>query len=780
MNFLKLIVLIILNVSMIHLELYAQFGTNIKKAEFNGGHNDYNATNYKDGVIFCSNRKNQILISYIDHQTSEPLSKFYFSKKNNSNFSKPIVLDQIFSGNYQYGAFCFTDNDSTIYFTRSDKNDTSKTYLSIYISKKIPSGWSTPKPFVYNSPVYNVGHPCISADGNKMYFVSDMAGGLGEKDIYFCEKIDGEWEIPVNLGSKINSPKSELFPFINQSGILYFASDRAGGMGKLDIYSTSRSGDRYAQPEPLPSPINSKDDDFTYFSDATEISGFISSNRSGRDKIYQFSDSRPQFKNCDTILSFDPCYVFFDETEVNINKLPLVYSWDMGDGTIIKQKEASYCFKKPGTFNVKLEILDTLTNSIFFTGSSFEMVIEEPKQANIDIADTIPINREVLMNAKKSNIDTFEPYKYYWDVAKLPSKEGLEISQIFPYEGNYKIILGVLGKPDKNGVSMKSCVFKDIFAADDSTFKKYQLKNELKLYNDSVIAQARQGDNIMAALHDSSAVSKNTSILNYQTTDEKINQFFDSDEVYNTAEEIRVTLSALNMDTKGKVEILNSLNIATVFNDKEMQTVYKIEIASSKEKIGLNSKLFEPLQSSQIVSENYMPNDGVYSYAVGEEKELSNLYPLYKEIKKLNFFEATVKEYVEEKIIAFDEINKLKKEPIVNSIFRTDFVYFKTMQYEIEPEFFQILEEINSLMKKFPEMIIEISAHTDNSGTREYNLLLSEKRAQTTYEYLLKKGVDASRLKATGYAFDKPIAPNTTEEGRQKNRRVEFKVIENK
>jgi outer membrane protein OmpA-like peptidoglycan-associated protein len=76
-------------------------------------------------------------------------------------------------------------------------------------------------------------------------------------------------------------------------------------------------------------------------------------------------------------------------------------------------------------------------------------------------------------------------------------------------------------------------------------------------------------------------------------------------------------------------------------------------------------------------------------------------------------------------------------------------------------------------------MRVEISGHTDNQGSRVTNEKLSGNRAKAVVDYLIKKGIPASRLESKGYAFDQPIAPNDTEDGRQQNRRVEFKVLSN-
>jgi outer membrane protein OmpA-like peptidoglycan-associated protein len=97
----------------------------------------------------------------------------------------------------------------------------------------------------------------------------------------------------------------------------------------------------------------------------------------------------------------------------------------------------------------------------------------------------------------------------------------------------------------------------------------------------------------------------------------------------------------------------------------------------------------------------------------------------------------------------------------------------------LRPESYVELEKLYKFLIENPNLIIEIGGHTDNKGTKEYNLLLSEKRAKAVYDYLISKNINPSRLKYKGYGDTKPIADNTTEEGRQLNRRTEIKILNN-
>jgi outer membrane protein OmpA-like peptidoglycan-associated protein len=104
-------------------------------------------------------------------------------------------------------------------------------------------------------------------------------------------------------------------------------------------------------------------------------------------------------------------------------------------------------------------------------------------------------------------------------------------------------------------------------------------------------------------------------------------------------------------------------------------------------------------------------------------------------------------------------------------------IYFDFDRYDLKPESFTELDRVFKFLTDNPEVRIEISAHTDAVGTDEYNLTLSQRRAESVVNYLIGKGMDAARLTARGYGKSMPVASNETEEGRALNRRVEMKVI---
>jgi len=89
-----------------------------------------------------------------------------------------------------------------------------------------------------------------------------------------------------------------------------------------------------------------------------------------------------------------------------------------------------------------------------------------------------------------------------------------------------------------------------------------------------------------------------------------------------------------------------------------------------------------------------------------------------------------------------------------------------------------MLDEAVSILKRNPEMKVEIDGHTDNMGPAAYNMNLSERRAKAIMKYFVDKGVEAERLTTKGFGFTKPAASNKTKEGRAKNRRVQLTPIQ--
>lgn len=206
-------------------------------------------------------------------------------------------FDNSINSRYQEGPATFSTDGSRVIFTRNDEpirggktDSTVVARLKLYTATQRNGAWVDVQEMPFNSDRYSVGHPSLSYDGQRLYFVSDMPGGFGGTDVYVARYANGRWGQPENLGEAVNSAGNELFPFVDPAGNLYYASDGLKGLGGLDIFfATLTNGVPNKGVEHLDAPINSPQDDFGLITDASRSGGYFSSNRrDGNDDILRF------------------------------------------------------------------------------------------------------------------------------------------------------------------------------------------------------------------------------------------------------------------------------------------------------------------------------------------------------------------------------------------------------------------------------------------------------------------------------------------------------------
>lgn len=166
--------------------------------------------------------------------------------------------------------------------------------LKIYTSRFINGKFSYVQELPFNNKQYNCTHPCISADGNTLFFASDMPGGFGGLDLYkVIRQPDGTWSKPVNLGDKVNTTENEMYPYTDGQ-YLYFASKGHVGFGGYDLFQSVLGMNSVpGVPRNMGKPFNSSKDDVAFIIARNGVSGYFSSNRdnaNGFDKVYYFND----------------------------------------------------------------------------------------------------------------------------------------------------------------------------------------------------------------------------------------------------------------------------------------------------------------------------------------------------------------------------------------------------------------------------------------------------------------------------------------------------------
>ena len=192
---------------------------------------------------------------------------------------------------FEDGTISFTADGKEAFFTRTRYEKTEPMGAEIFNAKLAGGKWSNPSKVNLGADSLIFAHPSISDDGATLYFVSDMPGGYGGKDIWKVIKTGDGWSPPINLGPDINTPGNELFPYIHKDGTLYFSSDGLVGYGGLDIFKAIQVDDEKWQVKNMGLPINSCSDDFGITFYPNREAGFFSSsrgNKKGYESIYYF------------------------------------------------------------------------------------------------------------------------------------------------------------------------------------------------------------------------------------------------------------------------------------------------------------------------------------------------------------------------------------------------------------------------------------------------------------------------------------------------------------
>lgn len=264
--------------------------------------NAFSVTEYQDGVVFVADKEVFTGQKKYPWTGQSYLGIYEMKKSDDGTWMDPQVMKGDINGRFHEGPATFSEDGKTVYFTRSnyfkrkmELTEDRVNNLKIFKASLVNGKWQNLEELPFNSDDYSVGHPALTPCCNTLYFVSDMPGGFGGTDIYKTDLVDGKWSEPENLGGDINTPGNEMFPFIDDDGSLYFSSDSHNSMGGLDVFITYYNGERWAKPENLNYPINSNRDDFGFSMSEDQTSGFVSSSRSEKDKIYEFSKHKPKF-----------------------------------------------------------------------------------------------------------------------------------------------------------------------------------------------------------------------------------------------------------------------------------------------------------------------------------------------------------------------------------------------------------------------------------------------------------------------------------------------------
>jgi len=663
---------------------------------------------FKNGLVFCSDRGQAV------NSQGQAVVKIFYADTTNSN-RKAQLFSKDLKSKLNDGPVTFNREGDTIYYSRNlvvEGNlkmlSTYRNKLGLFYSVSEGKGWDRIRELRFNTEWFNITMPCLSHDGKRLYFASDKPDGIGGLDIYYSNLRNGYWEDPVNLGPEVNTEGNETYPFINETGELFFSSDGRGGLGGKDIYVTKQKDNGWHTPVRLASPLNSENDDFGIVTTAAMDDGYFSSDRGKSVDIYHFTSDVPQVWFAEPQKQNLYCFSLSDTGKIDADTLMFKYVWDFGDNTKMNGNKVQHCFPGPGKYSIALDIIDLKTGETFFRKRTYDIEIIDYNQPYISSADFAVTGEAIEFDGMKSYCPGYSVSGFFWDFGDGTQKTGGGIGHTYTRSGDYDVRLGLTLRSQLTGDVLKRAVTKKVKVFNGRQDKESFMAGRPVSGNEPI--DLRQFENV---------------IINSQYSAEE---------------------------------------------DFSKEAVFQLEILSSKTRMDLNSPIFRSVPTKYTVREIHYPETGTYSYVIDQQMSLMAAYPAYSEILSVGYKGATVRLFVL-KDPAERELNILKR----NYGVMTD-IYFDSRN-KLVTNAYLMLDQVVMLMNKYPSLKLEIGVHTDNQGSAYMLQNLSHIRAQVIVDYLINRGVNASRLTAKGYGGTRPIASNGTWLERRLNRRVEFTVV---
>ena len=271
----------------------------VKKMDvFNSRRDDYSPMLLGDEAdqLYFTSTRNEAQGDELSGITGTKAGDIFLSEKDDKGkWSKPEAIASGLNTAYDEGACCFAPDGREMYLTQCVTDASAPRFAQIVTSSRSDAAWGKPNPLELTKDTLSTyAHPAVSPDGEWLYFVSDMPGGVGGYDIWRVRITAAGLGGVENLGEPINTPGDEMFPTFRPNGDLYFSSNGHVGMGGLDIYiaKVDKKTKQYKVTHPG-YPLNSEADDFGMTFEGPHNRGFFSSNRKdgrGYDHIYSFEN----------------------------------------------------------------------------------------------------------------------------------------------------------------------------------------------------------------------------------------------------------------------------------------------------------------------------------------------------------------------------------------------------------------------------------------------------------------------------------------------------------
>ncbi|MCF8294802.1 MAG: OmpA family protein [Bacteroidales bacterium] len=617
------------------------------------------------------------------------------------------------------------------------------------VKKQAGEKWSKPRYITEINDVIDrrkfIGGSFISYDGNYLFFTTDAKGGQGGMDIWMSERNGSRWSPPAPLEGKINTIHYEGFPSLSPDGkTLYFMRDTKIGdptdKGRFYVFTAQKNEDgTWDEAGLMDGPINAY---------PVECPRILPDGQS-----MVFASKRP-----DSVGGFDLYIIRKNENQ----------SWDLPQSmNQLNSLADENCFTTDAEGSRYFFTRSAMTqDDIYFA----EMTREEEQLATIRLlgrvynAATSELLPATVTLSNKDNQKNLQVLQVSNGTFKTYLERGIDISMEASCTGFLANSIDInlkspeLNLDDSTRQRMSLSELMEEIALDEKDAEKMekylrlnQESNEkmLKEYTNTLFLndvkeKGTKGKN----LKEREALKKEVELVK----EENIKLKEDAELLHLEAVTGMYEILYRNLDNY-RVEGVENISQPALFQEQEAQNDWKAgQVYRDKQYASSSTKRFEEFRTT------------AYNY---EESALRKIYLAYEYyFQYLNFNKNEISRDIYLTPLKVDVVVVLQN------------INFDLNKYELREDAMTELNQVLELLYENPDIRLEISAHTDDIGSEDYNSKLSQQRADAVVAYLVSKNIDQNRLEGKGYGFRKPLVPNDSEYNRFLNRRVEFKVIE--
>jgi len=645
----------------------------------------------------------------------------------------------------------FTPDGKYMYFSSLRRSEFNKE--NIFITMHSDMVWAQPEEVDELNTDFNESMGSLSKDGRTAYLFGYYSKSNTNGDIYSSALQNGRWSKPSMISS-VSSPYYDLQPHVHNDEVMILTSNRHGDNANYDLYISFKRGGNWTEPVNLGDTINTEKD---------EQSAFISP--CGR-FLYFSSNGHPTFGGSDIFVAQRTDDTWMNWTQPQ-NMGPIINSVK-DDRYFVLAPDGQYAYLSSNRggglgqediYYLDMALLKRIQDMVdqpekqFVDINQYNVsgVVTDSRDRPIpaEVVWTYRLNDDVYMRiVPTDDMGTFQltlppnatDVSYQVDEPGYNKVDGdLELP-----EDNPNVHVQIICPPD-DGQARRSLVINGKVLDENNNPVSGQLRWSYIFREElnDVLVDADENGNFKLYLPSVERLKYSISEPGYAPRDEVV----DIPEGINSYDSIIRLVSLGNEITiSGKVTSAEgyplAANLLWAYEKDDELVAYRV-ISDSQGHYQVTMPRMDSF-AYRVAKTNYMQISGDLEPARGQ-RELTQDF----------------------------QLNRL----VADTVFELENVEFEFNSSNLTQESLEILQPVLETMRSNPSLEIELSGHTDNIGSREINLRLSRERAIAVADFLIDRGIDASRISSVGYGFDRPIASNDTGEGRQRNRRTELKIL---